>query len=140
MPLARRYGAAVVVLALDDGGIPPTAGGRLEVVERVRDAARAAGLDDTDLVVDCLVMTAATDPNAARTTLDALSAVHERGLATVLGVSNVSHGLPGRPQLNATMLALAVDAGRQFKALLGQALARDRTTSVRRPWLLMPRR
>lgn len=111
LPLAKRYGAAVVVLALDDDGIPPTAAGRVEVVQRVRSAAHAARLTDSDLVVDCLVMTAAADPNAARTTLDALRAVHDLGLATVLGVSNVSHGLPGRAELNATLLSLAVSSG-----------------------------
>ena len=112
LPLAARYGAAVVVLALDDdAGIPATAEGRIEIVERVRAAARIQGLTDADLVVDCLVMTAATDPGAATVTLDAVRAVHDSGLATVLGVSNVSHGLPGRAALNATMLALAREAG-----------------------------
>jgi 5-methyltetrahydrofolate--homocysteine methyltransferase len=112
LPLAARYGAAVVVLALDDDtGIPATAEGRVEVVERVRAEARAQGLTDADLVADCLVMTAAADPGAVSVTLDALRRVHESGLATVLGVSNVSHGLPGRAELNSTMLALAQEAG-----------------------------
>lgn len=111
LPLARRYGAAVVVLALDDEGIPSTAEGRVSIVERVRAAAHREGLTDHDLIVDCLVMTAASDPGAASTTLEALRAVHGLGLATVLGVSNVSHGLPGRAELNATMLAMGVEAG-----------------------------
>ncbi len=111
LPLAARYGAAVVVLALDDTGIPATADGRVEVVERVRAEARAYGLGDSDLVADCLVMTAATDPGAVSVTLDALRRVRASGLATVLGVSNVSHGLPGRAELNSTMLALAREAG-----------------------------
>jgi len=112
LPLAARYGATVVVLALDDdAGIPATVDGRVEIVERVRAAAHAHGLSDADLMVDCLVMTAATDPRAASVTLDALRAVKASGLATVLGVSNVSHGLPGRAELNATMLALAESAG-----------------------------
>jgi 5-methyltetrahydrofolate--homocysteine methyltransferase len=111
LPLAKRYGAAVVALALDDDGIPATAAGRLSVVERIRTAAHSAGLADADLVADCLVLTAATDADAARVTLAAVAAVREAGLATVLGVSNVSHGLPGRPGLNAAMLALAREAG-----------------------------
>jgi 5-methyltetrahydrofolate--homocysteine methyltransferase len=81
------------------------------VVERIRAAAHAAGLSDTDIVADCLVLTTATDATAAGTTLAAVKAVHESGIATVLGVSNVSHGLPGRPELNAAMLALARGAG-----------------------------
>jgi 5-methyltetrahydrofolate--homocysteine methyltransferase len=112
LPLAARYGAAVIVLALDDDtGIPASVEGRLGVVERVRVAAHAHGFTDADLVVDCLVMTAATDPGAVSVTLDALRRVHAEGLATVLGVSNVSHGLPGRGELNSTMLALARGAG-----------------------------
>ncbi|PKQ37329.1 MAG: hypothetical protein CVT59_07895 [Actinobacteria bacterium HGW-Actinobacteria-1] len=112
LPLAARYGAAVVVLALDDEGIPATAEGRLAIVDRIRARAHAAGLADSDLVVDCLVLTAASDPHAARATLEAVREVSQvRGLATVLGVSNVSHGLPGRPALNAAYLAMAVGAG-----------------------------
>ena len=75
----RRYGAAVVVLALDDAGIPADSAGRLAVVERVRDAAHAAGLADADLVVDALVMTAATDADAPRITVAALAAAHDAG-------------------------------------------------------------
>ncbi len=112
LPLARRYGAAVVVLALDDRGIPGDAAGRVAVVDRVRDGAHASGLRDEDLVVDCLVMTAATDPRAVAETLEAMNIVAEdRGLATVLGVSNVSHGLPGRPALNNALLTLARERG-----------------------------
>jgi 5-methyltetrahydrofolate--homocysteine methyltransferase len=111
LPLVKRYGAAVVVLALDGEGIPPTAEGRLAVVERVRAAAHAQGLSDADLIVDSLVLTAATDPKAAVTTLEAVALAHGHGLATVLGVSNVSHGLPGRAELNSAMLALAIERG-----------------------------
>jgi 5-methyltetrahydrofolate--homocysteine methyltransferase len=112
LPLAARYGAAVVVLALDDAGIPPTAEGRLDVVRRVRDRAHAAGLTDDDLVADCLVLAAATDARAPVETLEAVRAVSSTlGLATVLGVSNVSHGLPDRPALNAAFLAMAASAG-----------------------------
>ncbi|NTW28306.1 MAG: dihydropteroate synthase [Coriobacteriia bacterium] len=111
LPLAARYGAAMVVLALDDAGIPASIDGRVAVVERVRKAAHEAGLSDDALVVDALVMTAATDPGAPRVTLGALAAAHERGLATILGVSNVSHGLPDRPLLNAAFLGAAAEAG-----------------------------
>jgi 5-methyltetrahydrofolate--homocysteine methyltransferase len=111
-PLARRYGAAVLVLALDEEGIPATAEGRVAVVERVRGRAHDAGLSDDDLLVDCLVLTAASDPGSAAVTLEALRQVKARwGLATVLGVSNVSHGLPGRSFLNAAFLAMAAGTG-----------------------------
>ncbi|MDP2181344.1 MAG: homocysteine S-methyltransferase family protein [Actinomycetota bacterium] len=111
LPLAARYGAAVIVLALDDSGIPETVEGRIAIVERVRRAAHAAGLTDSDLLVDALVMTAATDADAPRTTVGTLAAAHDLGLATVLGVSNVSHGLPDRPVLNAAFVAAAAAAG-----------------------------
>ncbi len=111
LPLAARYGAAVVVLALDDQGIPETAEGRAAIVERVRAEAWAHGLSDADLVVDALVMTAATDPEAPATTLAALREAKAMGLATTLGVSNVSHGLPDRPLLNAAFVTAAAAAG-----------------------------
>jgi 5-methyltetrahydrofolate--homocysteine methyltransferase len=112
LPIAARYGAAVLVLALDDDGIPPDAEGRLRVAAKVREAAHAHGLADSDLAVDCIVMTAATDPASARATLDAIAVVSDEwAVATVLGVSNVSHGLPGRAWLNSAFLAMAASAG-----------------------------
>ncbi|MGV8082274.1 MAG: homocysteine S-methyltransferase family protein [Coriobacteriia bacterium] len=111
LPLAKRYGAAVIVLALDENGIPADINGRVAIVEKVRAAAARTGLGDGDLVVDSLVMTAATDADAPRVTLGTLAAAHERGLATVLGLSNVSHGLPSRPLLNAAFLGVAAAEG-----------------------------
>jgi 5-methyltetrahydrofolate--homocysteine methyltransferase len=111
LPLARRYGAALVVLALDDDRIPATSEGRIAIVRRVADKARASGIAEKDLVVDGLVMTAATDPQAPRVTVDTVSAAHEMGFSTVLGVSNVSHGLPDRPLLNAAFIGAAASAG-----------------------------
>ena len=112
LPLAVRYGAAVVVLALDDSGIPHAAADRVAVVEHVRAAAHAAGLEDRDLIADTLVLAAATEDAGASATLEAIAAVSgDLGLATLAGVSNVSHGLPGRPLLNAQFLQLAITAG-----------------------------
>ncbi len=111
LPLVKKYGAAVVVLALDDEGIPTTVEGRVAVVERIRRVAHNYGLKDSDLVVDTLVMTSATDTTAPATTLHALATVEEMGLATILGVSNVSHGLPMRPLLNSAFVGAAVAAG-----------------------------
>ncbi|MBN2839709.1 MAG: homocysteine S-methyltransferase family protein [Coriobacteriia bacterium] len=112
LPLVAQYGAATVVLALDDEGIPHTADDRVAVIERVRTAAHGAGLADDDLVADTLVLAAATQADGARATLDAIAGVsRELGLATIAGVSNVSHGLPGRAELNARFLDLASEAG-----------------------------
>ncbi len=111
LPLAARYGAALVVLVLDDEGIPATVEGRLAILDRVRRAAADLGLGERDLVVDSLVMTAATDHGAPDVTLGAVKAASGQGLATILGVSNVSHGLPGRSILNAAFLRAAASAG-----------------------------
>ena len=110
-PLAKKYGAAVVILALDEKGIPESADERFAIIERVREAAHNAGLRDCDLVVDALTMTAATNESAPDVTLETLRLAHEQGLATVLGVSNVSHGLPGRTLLNAAFVKAAAAAG-----------------------------
>lgn len=112
LPLVARYGAAVVVLALDDEGIPETAQGRLEIVRRVQEEARRHGIPDRDLLVDSLVMAAAADKDAPKVTLEAVRLTHdELKLATLLGVSNVSHGLPNRALLNAAFLSAAASYG-----------------------------
>ncbi|MDR2109656.1 MAG: homocysteine S-methyltransferase family protein [Coriobacteriales bacterium] len=111
LPLARRYGAALLALALDDSGIPASAEGRMAVIERIRAAATDAGLPAADLVVDMLVLTAATDAEAPAVTLAGVAAATEAGLATVLGVSNVSHGLPQRSALNAAFVRAALSRG-----------------------------
>lgn len=111
LPLANRYGAAVVALTLDDDGIPEDATGRLAILERIRTRAHETGLRDSDLLVDTLVMTAATDAKAPRVTVETLRGVRARGLATLLGVSNVSHGLPSRPELNAAFIAVSAASG-----------------------------
>jgi len=112
LPLVARYGAAVVVLALDDTGIPTTAQQRLKVVQTIRDRAREHGISDENLLVDSLVMAAAADKDAPRITLETTRLVKEElKLATLLGVSNVSHGLPNRALLNAAFLTAAANYG-----------------------------
>jgi len=112
LPLAKEYGAAVLGLALDDGGIPETAEGRFKVVERMLERVLKAGMRKEDLVVDCLAMTVSAAPLSAMETLKAIRMVKERlGLSTVLGVSNISFGLPAREVINATFLTMALEAG-----------------------------
>ena len=112
LPLAVRYGAAVIGLALDGRGIPKTAEGRLAAARTILEAALAAGLPREDVVVDCLALTVSAEQDQARQTLRALRLVREElGLGTVLGVSNISFGLPCRPLLSATFLAMALEAG-----------------------------
>ncbi|MDN4509301.1 homocysteine S-methyltransferase family protein [Gordonibacter sp. RACS_AR49] len=112
LPVVARYGCAVVGLTLDEDGIPPTAEGRLAVAERIVAAAEAHGIPRCDVVIDCLVMAAATNQDEVREILRAVRLVKERlGVRTVLGVSNVSFGLPQRGLVNATFLAAALAAG-----------------------------
>ena len=112
LPLAAEYGAAVLGLTLDDDGIPDTAEGRLKVAEKMLDRALKAGLRKEDLVVDCLAMTVSAAPESARETLRAIRLVKEKlGLSTVLGVSNISFGLPAREVINANFLTMALEAG-----------------------------
>ncbi len=112
LPLARKYGAAVIGLALDASGIPETAEGRLAVARRILEAARAEGLPAEDVVIDCLTLTVSAEQRRALESLRALRLVKkELGLATVLGVSNISFGLPARPVLSSVFFAMALEAG-----------------------------
>lgn len=112
LPLAKKYGAAVIALALDGSGIPETAEERLAVARRIRDAALTAGLAPEDIVVDCLTLTVSAEQKRAMETIRTLRLVRdELGLPTALGVSNISFGLPCRPVLSSVFFAMALDAG-----------------------------
>ena len=113
LPIAKHYGCAIVGLTLDEEGIPPTAEGRLAVARKIVAATDAIGIPRQDVVIDCLCMAASTDQTAPRAILDAISAVKRElpGVRCVLGVSNISFGLPFRPLVNGTFLAGAFAAG-----------------------------
>jgi len=112
LPLVKKYGAAVVGLTLDEQGIPETAEERLEIARRILDAALAYDIPPADVFIDCLTLTASAQPQGAAETLKAVRRVRrELGLQTVLGVSNISFGLPNRPLINQTFLTMALEAG-----------------------------
>lgn len=112
LPLARHYGCAVVGLTLDESGIPPTAEERFAIAKRIVEAAQHYGIPREDVFIDCLVMAASTNQAEVVEILRAITLVKERlGVRTVLGVSNVSFGLPLREVVNATFLAAAFAAG-----------------------------
>lgn len=112
LPAVRHYGAAAVGLTLDDDGIPKTAEGRYAVAKKIRGAANKAGVPDSDLIIDCLTLTASAEQEGAEETLKAISLVKEKlGLRTVLGVSNISFGLPNRPIINRAFLTMALERG-----------------------------
>lgn len=113
LPIAKHYGCAIVGLTLDEEGIPATAEGRIAVARKIVAATDAIGIPRQDVVIDCLCMAASTDQTAPRAILDAISGVKRElpGVRTVLGLSNISFGLPFRPLVNATFLAGAFAAG-----------------------------
>lgn len=113
LPLARDHGCPVIALALDDTGIPPDAERRLAVIRRLMTATRQAGIGDTEVFVDPLVMAVSTAGHAGGVALDTIAAVRKEFPEThiTVGLSNVSFGLPARHLVNRTFLALAVAAG-----------------------------
>lgn len=112
LPLARKYGAAIIGLTLDAKGIPDTAEERLAIARRIRNAARRYGIPDSDIIIDCLTLTVSAEQKRAAETLKTLRLVKSRlGLSTVLGVSNISFGLPQRPVISSTFFAMAIEAG-----------------------------
>ena len=112
LPVAKKYGCAVLGLTLDERGIPKDAETRLEIAKKIVSEAEKIGIKAGDILIDCLMMTASAQPTQPYETLKALALVKkELGVKTVLGVSNVSFGLPCRPAINRTMLAMAFAAG-----------------------------
>ena len=112
LPIVKKYGASVVGLALDENGIPQSAAGRVAVARRILDAALAAGIAREDVWIDCLTLTVSAQQDQAQQTLQAVRTVHsELGLQTVLGVSNISFGLPNRPLITQSFLTQAMAAG-----------------------------
>ncbi len=111
LPLIRRYGGTVVALTMDEAGIPDTAEGRLAIALRIAEAAKTYGIEKKDLVIDPLALSVSADPHSARVVLTALRLLREQGFRTVLGVSNISFGLPAREKINATFFAQALEAG-----------------------------
>lgn len=112
LPLARKYGAAVIALCLDESGIPKTAEGRVAIARRIIARAQEYGVEPCDVVVDCLALTVSAEQDQAGETLAAIRTLtHTDNVATVLGVSNISFGLPRRPLISATFFAMALQEG-----------------------------
>ena len=112
LPLCKKYGAAIVGLAIDEKGIQPKAADRVAIARRITEAALAAGIPREDIYIDCLTLTASAQQEDVLATVQALEACKkELGMRTVLGVSNISFGLPCRTYLNTTFLTMAMYAG-----------------------------
>lgn len=111
-PLAKKYGGVVVGLTLDETGIPETVEGRVAIAKKIIDTAAQYGIAKKDIVIDALALTISSSPDAALVTLQTLSRVRkELGVGTVLGVSNVSFGLPAREIVNTAFFTLAMQQG-----------------------------
>lgn len=112
LPLVKKYGAAVVGLTLDQNGIPSKAEDRFAIARKILDKALEYGIPKEDVYIDCLTLTASAEQEAVMETLKALKRVKEElGLKTVLGVSNISFGLPNRPMINQNFLTMAMTYG-----------------------------
>lgn len=112
LPLVKKYGAAVIGLTLDEGGIPNKAQDRFAIAARILDRAISLGIPKEDVFIDCLALTASAQQAEVAETLEAIHLVKTKlGLKTALGVSNISFGLPARPLINRTFLALAMENG-----------------------------
>ena len=112
LPIVKKYGAAVVGLALDDEGLPDSAQKRLAIGEKIMNRAAAMGIPKRDVWIDCLTLTVSAQQDQAEETLKAVTLVREKlGLQTVLGVSNISFGLPSRLLMTQTFLISALHAG-----------------------------
>ncbi len=111
-PLVKKYGGVVVALALDENGIPETADGRIRVAEKIYRTAAEYGIGPEDILIDSLCMTVSSDSQGAITTLETVRQVKEKLHGrTILGVSNISFGLPVRENINAVFFAMALQNG-----------------------------
>lgn len=112
LPLAKKYGAAIVGLTLDENGIPETADERVAIAEKIIKRATECGIPKEDIIIDCLTMTVSAKQSSAKTTLSAMRTVKEKfGVKTTLGVSNISFGLPSRETVNTAFVTLALENG-----------------------------
>ena len=112
LPLVKGYGTAVIALTMDDEGIPADPARRVAIAHKIMERAESLGIPREDVIFDCLVLTVATESDAALVTLEAVRQVREElGVNQTLGASNVSYGLPERNVLNGAFLAMAIDAG-----------------------------
>ena len=110
-PLIKKYGGVVIALTLDKNGIPRTSEGRVEIAERILKNAGDHGVSSNDIIFDPLALTVATDPKNMDITLDTVSILHDRGLKTSLGISNISFGMPERDKINSLFFAKAIKSG-----------------------------
>ena len=112
LPLVKEYDASVIALCMDDDGIPPTAEDRFNVAAKMIERADKLGISAERLIIDPLALTMGSDHNAGKIAIDTIKmVVKEFGVNITMGASNISFGLPNRPQINATFIAMSILAG-----------------------------
>lgn len=111
IPIVKKYGACVIGLTLDEDGIPKTVEKRIEIARKILKRTVAEGIRREDVFIDCLTLTVSAEQENARNTLEAIRMIKAMGLKTVLGVSNISFGLPMRPVINQNFLQMALTCG-----------------------------
>lgn len=132
LPLAVKYGTGLIVLALDSGGISAEPSKRCDTALRIAKTAEAAGVRREDIFIDCLAMAVSVSQHMVLSAPEAIRLVRAAGYKTVLGVSNVSHGLPGRDELNCTFLAACLAAGLNVPIVnTGSSRIRDTLAAAR---------
>ena len=114
LPIVKKYGAAVVGLTMDKGGVPKTACARFNFAKKIFDSAKKCGIKKEDIIIDCLTLTISAEQKQAKETLSAMQMVKKLGLRLTLGVSNISFGLPERMNVNKSFLASAISCGLDF--------------------------
>ncbi len=111
LPIVKKYGAMFILLPLSDAGLPASPEEKIQIIDTVCTRAYSLGMKKEDIIVDGLVTTVGANKNAGIETLETIRYCKKNGLATICGLSNISFGLPGRPYVNSTFLALAIQAG-----------------------------
>ena len=135
LPLAKKYGAAVVCLALDENGIPDSIEGRVAIGKRLTDECLKAGIAIEDVYVDALTMAESAQKGSAVCTVGALGEIKKTGAGSILGVSNISFGMPRREDINACFLAMAKEAGLDL-AIINPSLVNIKSSDYARDFLL----
>lgn len=110
-PLIKKYGGVVIAVTLDESGIPASAAERVEIAKKIIARAKEYGIDEKDIVVDPLAMAVSSDSESANITLEAVKTLHNMGIKTSLGVSNISFGLPSRADVNSVFYTMAMQCG-----------------------------
>ena len=110
-PLIKKYGGAVIAVTLDENGIPSSAEKRVEIAKKIISRAKEYGIDEKDIIVDPLAMAVSSDSESANITLEAVKKLHDTGIKTSLGVSNISFGLPSRADVNSVFYTMAMQCG-----------------------------